>query len=103
MLERWVWMILCSLGAISLLGMKMNQTSISLPKPSFDGSVSVEKAIKERRTIRDFQEKALPLAHLSQLLWASQGITDPKEEKRAAKLFSLGRTKCTSFGFSGCL
>ena len=84
MLERWVWMILCSLGAISLLGMKMNQTSIPLPKPSFDGSVSVEKAIKERRTIRDFQEKALPLAHLSQLLWASQGITDPKEGKRAA-------------------
>ena len=83
MFERLVWMILCFLGAIGLLGMRMNQGSISLPKPSLDGKVSVEKAIKERRTIRDFKERPLPLNHLSQLLWAAQGITNPKEGKRA--------------------
>ena len=84
MFERWVWMILCFLGAIGLLGMRMNQGSILLPKPSLDGKVSIEKAIKERRTIRDFKERPLPLNHLSQLLWAAQGITDSKEGKRAA-------------------
>jgi len=84
MLEKWVWMILCSFWAMGLLGMRMNQGSISLPKPSLDGKVSVEKAIKERRTIRDFKERPLPLNHLSQLLWAAQGITNPKEGKRAA-------------------
>jgi SagB-type dehydrogenase family enzyme len=84
MLEKWVWMILCSFWAMGLLGMRMNQASISLPKPSLDGKVSVEKAIKERRTIRDFKERPLSLNHLSQLLWAAQGITDPKERKRAA-------------------
>jgi len=83
MFERLVWMILCFLGAIGLLGMRMNQGSISLPKPSLDGKVSVEKAIKERRTIRNFKERPLPLNHLSQLLWAAQGITNPKEGKRA--------------------
>jgi len=83
MLEKWVWMIVCSFGAMSLLGMKINQTSISLPKPSLDGKVSVEKAIKGRRTIRDFKERILPLNYLSQLLWAAQGITDPREGKRA--------------------
>jgi SagB-type dehydrogenase family enzyme len=83
MLEKWVWMILCSFWAMGLLGMRMNQASISLPKPSLDGKVSVEKAIKERRTIRDFKERPLSLNHLSQLLWAAQGITDPKEGKRA--------------------
>jgi len=82
--EKWVWMILCSFWAMGLLGMRMNQASISLPKPSLDGKVSVEKAIKERRTIRDFKERPLSLNHLSQLLWAAQGITDPKERKRAA-------------------
>ena len=76
-------MIVCSFGAMSLLGMKINQTSISLPKPSLDGKVSVEKAIKGRRTIRDFKERILPLNYLSQLLWAAQGITDPREGKRA--------------------
>jgi len=84
MLERWTWMILCSFGAMGLLGMRMNQASISLPKPSLNGKVSVEKAIKERRTIRDFNERPLPLNHFSQLLWAAQGITDPKTGKKAA-------------------
>jgi SagB-type dehydrogenase family enzyme len=62
----------------------MGHASISLPKPSFDGKVSVEKAIKERRTIRDFKERILSLAQLSQLLWAAQGITDSATGKRAS-------------------
>ena len=69
---------------MGLLGVRMGHASISLPKPSFDGKVSVEKAIKERRTIRDFKERTLSLDHLSQLLWAAQGITDPAIGRRAA-------------------
>ena len=77
-------MILCFFCLLGLLGMKMGHASIPLPKPSLDGKVSVEKAIKERRTIRDFKDRPLPFTHLSQLLWAAQGITDLKEGKRAA-------------------
>ena len=84
MFERAAWMILCSFWAMGVLGMRMNQVSVPLPKPSLDGKVSLEKAIKGRRTIRDFKERPLSLNHLSQLLWAAQGITDPKEGKRAA-------------------
>jgi SagB-type dehydrogenase family enzyme len=84
MLEKWLGMILCSFLASSLFGIEAGDASISLPKPSSNGNVSVEKAIKERRTIRDFRDRTLPLANLSQLLWAGQGITDPKEKKRAA-------------------
>ncbi|MEW6375075.1 MAG: SagB/ThcOx family dehydrogenase [Thermodesulfobacteriota bacterium] len=84
MFEKWMGMILCSFIAISFVGVGMGQASISLSRPSWDGKVSVEKAIKERRTVRDFKERPLPLTHLSQLLWAAQGITDPKEGKRAA-------------------
>ena len=57
---------------------------IRLPKPTYDGKVSVERAIKERRTIRDFGPKALTLAQLSQLLWSAQGITDERTGFRAA-------------------
>lgn len=84
MLEKWSGMILCSIGAMGLLGIRLGHASISLPKPSLDGKVSVEKAVKERRTIRDFKERLLSLAQLSQLLWSAQGITDPKEGKRSA-------------------
>ena len=61
----------------------MREASITLPKPSLNGKVSVEKAIQSRRTIRDFKNEGLQITHLSQLLWAGQGITEPKEGRRA--------------------
>jgi SagB-type dehydrogenase family enzyme len=84
MLEKWVGLTFSFFLAMGLLEVRMGHASISLPKPSFDGKVSVEKAIKERRTIRDFKERTLSLAYLSQLLWAAQGITDPTIGRRAA-------------------
>jgi SagB-type dehydrogenase family enzyme len=84
MLEKWGDLILIIFLVTGLLEVRMGHASISLPKPSFDGKVSLEKTIKERRTIRDFGEKTLSLAHLSQLLWAAQGITDPRMGGRGA-------------------
>ena len=84
MLEKWVGLTFSFFLEMGLLEVRMGHASISLPKPSFDGKVSVEKAIKERRTIRDFKERTLSLDYLSQLLWAAQGITDPTIGRRAA-------------------
>ncbi len=36
----------------------------------------MEEAIRLRRSIRDFQDLPLSLEHISQLLWAGQGITE---------------------------
>jgi SagB-type dehydrogenase family enzyme len=84
MLEKWIGLFLSFFLAMSLLEVRMGHASILLPRPSSDGNVSVEKAIKERRTIRDFKERILSLTHLSQLLWAAQGITDSTMGRRAA-------------------
>lgn len=57
---------------------------IRLPAPTGKGKVSVEEAIKNRRTIRDFSSRAIKLVDLSQILWAAQGITGAGGLKRAA-------------------
>ncbi len=55
-----------------------------LPHPNYDGNISVEKAIKSRRTVRSFSSRPLQLAHLSQLFFSAQGITEDGGFKRAA-------------------
>jgi SagB-type dehydrogenase family enzyme len=51
------------------------RTQIKLPEPSYRSSVSVEEALKQRRSTRQFKADSLSLQQLSQLLWATQGIT----------------------------
>lgn len=55
-----------------------------LPEPHRDGKVSLERAIKARRTIRSFTSRQLTLEQLSQLLWAAYGITDDRGFRRSA-------------------
>lgn len=50
---------------------------IRLPDPKYSSSISVEKALRERRSVRKYKNVPLMLSEVSQLLWAAQGITDP--------------------------
>jgi SagB-type dehydrogenase family enzyme len=59
-------------------------TMMTLPPPKAEGQISVEQAIKARRTVRSFGSRSLTLDQLSQLLWAAQGITEDGGYKRAA-------------------
>lgn len=53
----------------------ISETEIKLPKPSYDSTTSIEEAILNRRSIRDYSDKALDLKQISQLLWSAQGLT----------------------------
>ena len=63
---------------ISFLGSDTMAAEIALPSPSYKGSVSVEEALKARRTHRSFQSRPLILKQFSQILWGAYGVTDRK-------------------------
>jgi len=53
------------------------QLTYILPAPRTDGTVSVETALANRRSQRNFQDRAISAEQLSQILWAAYGITLP--------------------------
>lgn len=68
------------------------QTVIKLPEPAYDGKVSVETALRTRRSVRSYTNGSLSLSEVSQLLWAAQGITrrnDMRTSPSAGALYPL--------------
>jgi len=54
---------------------------VKLAKPCRDGSVSLERCVQQRRSVRSFREQVLTKDELGQLLWAAQGVTGPEAER----------------------
>jgi SagB-type dehydrogenase family enzyme len=57
---------------------------VTLPPPVLESSVSLEKALSERRSVRSYRDQPLTLMDISQILWAAQGITETNRELRTA-------------------
>jgi SagB-type dehydrogenase family enzyme len=62
----------------------VSEGAIELPESKKYGEMSVEEALKKRRSVREYLEKPLKLNDLSQILWAAQGITEPIRKFRTA-------------------
>jgi SagB-type dehydrogenase family enzyme len=75
---------LCGEGQWAIAQGKGSGEPIKLPPPRYGSEVSIEKALLERRSIRSYKEEPLTLNDLSQILWAAQGITEPKRSLRTA-------------------
>jgi SagB-type dehydrogenase family enzyme len=56
---------------------------IQLPPPTSKGSMSLEEAIVLRRSARHFTQESISQSQLSQILWATQGVTDIRSGDRA--------------------
>ena len=59
-------------------------TVIELPAPDLNGTLSLEQALDERRSLREYAASPLTLDEIGQLLWAGQGITDEDGGYRTA-------------------
>ena len=56
---------------------------IELPPPDELDGISLVRAIRERRSVRDFSERTLTWSDIGQLVWAAQGVTDDAMGLRA--------------------
>jgi nitroreductase len=67
-----------ALGAMGRLRPKPAQgdavPTIALPAPDQSGGLPLMEAIAKRRSMREFASRELPLAMLSNLLWAANGV-----------------------------
>jgi len=57
---------------------------IRLPAPQTEGGKPLMQALKERKSLREFSAKDLPLQMLSDMLWAACGINRPDTGGRTA-------------------
>ena len=65
------------------------ENKITLPAPVTDSSYSLEKALAERRSERNYSNSAVKLEDFSQLLWAAQGVTSPAGYRTAPSAGAL--------------
>lgn len=65
---------------------------IKLPTPILHSNTTIEEALSQRRSIREYKNEALTLQDVGQLLWAAQGITSRngfRAAPSAGALYSL--------------
>ena len=62
---------------------------INLPAPQYDSDVSIEQSLLNRRSTRSYTGEPLTLQEVSQLLWAAQGVTDPRGFRTAPSAGAL--------------
>jgi SagB-type dehydrogenase family enzyme len=64
--------------------LSLESNRIKLPEPRLESDISVEQALLNRRSMRSYQNQALTVAEVGQLLWAAQGITETSRGLRTA-------------------
>ena len=75
-----MWTLVLLLGVVMMFNPPEAQgaEAIKLPPPVKKGGMPLAEALEERRTVRQFAGRPLTLAQVSQLLWAADGVSDPR-------------------------
>ena len=74
---------------VEVLPQVQNSGTYFLPPPVLESSVSVEETLANRRSHRNFEDRALSVEQLSQILWAAYGVTDPRGFRTAPSAGAL--------------
>ena len=85
----WLTLNAVSPGICETMSQANPSKSIPLPEPRYAGDVSVEKALRERRSVRSYEDAPLDLAEISQILWSAQGITSTRGFRTAPSAGAL--------------
>lgn len=88
-MDTMIFLVLASPKIHSETTSRHGSETIKLSEPRYVSNTSVEKALFERRSIRSYEDEPLTLRDLSQLLWAAQGITDPRGFRTAPSAGAL--------------
>lgn len=59
-------------------------TMVALPEARQSGGMPLAQALGERRSVRSYGRAPLALEEIAQLLWAAQGISEPRQGFRTA-------------------
>lgn len=70
-------------AAVCVAALAAEASRPALPPP-VAGKMALEDAIRQRRSVRQFEAKALTRQQVAQLCWAAQGITEKDRGLRAA-------------------
>lgn len=78
--------ILASVAAAATATESLAQTPepIALPPPAMTGGASLMQALHDRKSIREYSDRALSNQDLSNLLWAAWGVNRPQSDGRTA-------------------
>ncbi len=68
---------------------RTNGVKIGLPEPRYESDVSIEEALLNRRSVREYTGEPLMIQEVSQLVWAAQGVTDPRGLRTAPSAGAL--------------
>lgn len=68
----------------------METNIIQLPEPNFESNISIEKALLQRKSVRNYTDAPLSLAEISQILWSAQRINIRDDGKKGRTAPSAG-------------
>lgn len=70
-------------------GADVADVTIELPPPVRKGHITLEEALSQRRSIRNYAARPLTIEEIGQLLWAAQGISGPGGKRTAPSAGAL--------------
>jgi SagB-type dehydrogenase family enzyme len=76
-------------GAIMFFMLASAAHALTLPESRRDGAYPLERALSERRSVREFAQAPLRLEELAQLAWAAQGQVAPGGHRTAPSAGAL--------------